>query len=59
MAYINEQVRRKFKAESPTRFLDLEEFLDFIAEHMDPDDIFDEDKLEKWAEANGFERPKE
>jgi hypothetical protein len=32
----------------------LETTIDFIRDNMEPEDIFDEDKLIEWAEDNGF-----
>lgn len=32
----------------------LDSAIDFIANEFDPDDIFDEKTLSKWAESNGY-----
>ena len=32
----------------------LEDVVDFIRDHFDPEDIFDESALEDWAEENGW-----
>lgn len=34
----------------------LELSLDWIASNFDPEEVFDEDKLERWAKGNGFSK---
>ncbi len=34
----------------------LDAAVDWINNNMDPGDVFTEDKLEAWAEGNGFKR---
>ena len=34
----------------------LDEAVDWINANMEPEEIFTDDKLEAWAEANGFKR---
>lgn len=34
----------------------LEPIVDWITDHLAPEDVFSEDQLEEWAEENGFKR---
>ena len=34
----------------------LQTAIDFIADNLDPDDIFSDSQLEAWAEANGYKK---
>jgi len=34
----------------------LDEAVEWIRSNMEPDDVFTEDKLEAWAERNGYKR---
>lgn len=47
--------RRDFVAEfypDPMEFLSA--VIAWIKQHVEPDDVFDDSKLEAWAEANGY-----
>ncbi len=37
----------------------LDEAIDWIANELSPDDVFPDDKLEKWAESNGYTKEQE
>jgi len=34
----------------------LDEAIDWIANELNPDDVFTDDKLERWAESNGYSK---
>lgn len=34
----------------------LDNAIDWIADQLDPDDVFSEKKLEQWAESNGYKK---
>lgn len=36
----------------------LESSIDWINSNLDPDNVFDEEKLESWAENNGYVKEK-
>ena len=47
-------------AKSVAETLQLEDIMDElihqISEHLNPEDVFSESELERWAESNGYER---
>ena len=40
----------------PTYLLD--DFIDWIAKHLDPEDVFTEERLSEWAVDNGYVKAK-
>ena len=35
----------------------LDEAIEWIKDHMSPEDVFDESELSEWAHKNGWEKP--
>lgn len=44
----------EFRESAVTTSVDMDNVIEWVAKYCDPEEVFSEDELEKWARENGF-----
>jgi len=55
--YLTKKQEESFSEAVLTFNISLESAIKWINQNLNPDDVFSEQDLEKWAEADGYEKP--